>query len=288
VKAQRARRARVRHKPELSAEERRNAHRVSVAAPRSRGVVSARASPSMPRRAPAAGQVAKAAGVRSCVGGLGMPARSSVASNARAAPALARNSPSIAEWLSERCESAPSRWSLLGPRVLVREQLILAEPVSVPAQPGDRERQRRACKAPPHSATRPWLHPSSRTERPNAWPGRKRTSAVRPQSKPATTGRSWRLLLRGLRQGAAAAKPALRAPSYSSSLAAAALPSCPQGLRPISSSSCGRSPARPPRSWRRCHCMRPCLCARREQAEGGIGAHTARRIAPAPIRRPHH
>jgi hypothetical protein len=39
------------------------------------------------------------------------------------ASALARSSPSSAEWLSESCASAPSRWSLLDPRVLVREQL---------------------------------------------------------------------------------------------------------------------------------------------------------------------
>jgi hypothetical protein len=69
--------------------------------------------------------VAPVAGASARSGDCALDARahSSATSVALATPALARSSPSTAEWLSESCERAPSRWSLLDPRVLAREQL---------------------------------------------------------------------------------------------------------------------------------------------------------------------
>jgi hypothetical protein len=92
---------------------------LSTAAVRQRGA------PALPHR-PNTDRPSRNSGsddARSGFVGLGVRPCSSVASVALAAPALARSSPSIAEWLSESCESAPSRWSLLDPRVLEREQL---------------------------------------------------------------------------------------------------------------------------------------------------------------------
>jgi hypothetical protein len=73
------------------------------------------------RRAERRGRPSRDGGTGS--GGLCVRARSSVASVPLAAPTIARSSPSTADWLSESCESAPSRWSLVHPRVLVRERL---------------------------------------------------------------------------------------------------------------------------------------------------------------------
>jgi hypothetical protein len=99
------------------------------------------------------------ADARSSASHLGVLARSSVVSVALAAPALARGNLSTAEWLSESCESAPSRWSLLDPRVLVREQLTKQSRFQCVCK---RKRQSNACKATLHSG-HSTLRPLQRT-----------------------------------------------------------------------------------------------------------------------------